>query len=778
MRLLKLTYGIVFIFCCWLIIPTASHLDRMPVSFVLFDQNESLLGARIAVDEQWRFPEMNDVPYKFEKAIITFEDKNFYKHFGLDVKAIIRALYLNIKKKRVVSGASTLSMQLMRLHDPGSKRTVVQKICEILKAIKFEAQYSKKDILQKYVTHAPFGGNIVGLEAASWRYLGKSPFNLSWAETCMLAVLPNGPSLIHLGKNRDRLLVKRNSLLKRLFELSIIDETEYKLALLEKIAPRPEPLPNLAPHFLEKVKAENSDLRYVSTLQLDKQTLLNEVVASQDLINKQKGINNLGVLIVNNHTKEIEAYVGNTSGRKHQNYNNMIERPRSSGSILKPILYAMAMHNGMITPDGLANDVPLSIGGFSPKNYNRNHFGVVPYSTMIAKSLNVPAVNLLKDYGIGRFLNDLKSLGFSTFKYDSDHYGLPLILGGGEVNLIDLVHVYSGMAETLNLFLSNNSKYLTNGFNKITYDSEKKKKNDKFQYDPRFISAGAIWSTFNAMLNVERPNEQGQWQKYNSSQAIHWKTGTSYGNRDAWAVGVTSDYTIGVWVGNSNGDPQPDIVGVSAAGAVLFDCFNFLEISQPFEIPYDDLQEKIICKHSGQVASRNCKSTSLDWIPVTTLANQFCNFCQRTFLNAKNGRMVYQDCTESSDIVDTSYFVLPPLASYYYKQNNPTYSDIPMLDFSCQSLSTEFEILAFEYPREDVTVYLPNDLSGVKEKCVFKAKHQMEDAKVFWHINNDYLGSTEDIHHMAVDLKSGNYKLTIQDEFGMSQSHWISVISE
>lgn len=777
MKIAKFTYGFLIVFCIWLILPTQSALDRLPVSFVLFDKNESLLGARIAKDEQWRFPEMQEVPEKFEKAILAFEDKNFYKHFGVDFGAVVRALYLNAKERIVVSGASTISMQLMRMHDVNAKRTVFQKLWEVLQTLKFEVHYSKEEILRKYMTHAPFGGNVIGLEAASWRYLGKSPFNLSWAETCMLAVLPNAPALINLSKNRERLLVKRNGLLKRLFEQHVIDETEYKLSLLEEITPRPSSLPNVAPHFLEKVKSEGVTLRFNSTLQLDVQNLLNEVVNSHDIINQQSGIHNMGVVIINNHTKEVEGYVGNTKGKAHHNFNNMVERPRSSGSILKPILYAMALHNGVITPDELANDVPLSIGGFSPKNYNRNHFGVVPHSTMIAKSLNVPAVNLLQHYGIGRFLNDLKTMGFRTLKYNSDHYGLPLILGGAEVNLMDLVNVYSGMAETLNLYSLESSKYLVNGFNDITWNSKSEKKKNEFQYAPRFLSAGAIWATFNAMLKVERPNEEGQWQKYESAQSVYWKTGTSYGNRDAWAIGVTSDYTIGVWVGNSSGEPQPGIVGVSAAGTVLFDCFNFLNLSPAFEMPYDDLLMKDICVHSGMIASRNCQESRKVYIPISSSSNELCSYCQRIFINSNNGRMVYQDCIDGAEIIDTSFFVLSPLASHFYKQNNPTYSDVPPLDFTCQTLAAKYETLAFEYPREDVTVYLPNNLTGVKEKCVFKAKHHKHDVEIFWHLNDKYLGSTSEIHHMAVDLSSGDYKLTIQDEFGASQSQWVSVVS-
>ena len=776
-RGLKYGYYCIVLFCLWLAIPPKSELDNKPMSFVLFDKNDELLGARIARDEQWRFPEMDSIPSKFEQALLHFEDKNFYTHFGVDFGAVARALYHNVKQNKVVSGASTITMQLMRMHNPTSSRTIFQKCKEILKAFRYECHYSKKDILRNYATHAPFGGNIVGLEAASWRYLGKSPFNLSWAESCMLAVLPNAPSLIHLNRNRNRLLEKRNTLLTKLHGVGLIDDIEYRLAKLEPIAPRLNPLPNWAPHFLERVKHSSSEKRFISSLRFDLQSLLSEVVENHNTINQQKGINNLSAIIVNNHSRKIEAYIGNTTGSSHENYNDMVERPRSSGSILKPILYALAIDDGMITPDEIANDTPLSIGGFSPKNYARNYHGAIPYSEVVSKSLNVPSVNLLYDYGINRFLKSLQSLGVTTLNQSAGHYGLPLILGGGDVCLNDLVSVYSGMADVLNTFNAKSAQYEKGDFSPLIFSNSDEKERRELGYQKHQLSAGAIWAMFKAMSRVERPNAEGQWEKFESAKPIHWKTGTSFGNRDAWAIGVTPKYTVGVWVGNSNGDPQHDIIGVSAAGTVLFDIYNFLDIGVPFDIPYDDLREVKICSHSGQIASGECQQYRYDYIPISCTTKHTCQYCMKTFVNSQTGTRVYQDCSDAAVIIDTSYFVLPPLAAFYYRQNHPTYSGLPPLDQACSDLTTRNSTIQFEYPREDVTIYIPHDLSGLKEKCVFKAKHINGNGKIFWHINDQYLGETEELHHLAVDLDAGKHKVTIQDESGSSVSHWVSVVN-
>jgi len=761
-------------FVIWLCLPFNLRLNENPLSFTLFDRSGELLGARISQDGQWRFAPTDSIPFRFEQSLLTFEDKDFYSHIGVDFTALGRASYQNIKNRRIVSGASTLTMQLMRLCNPNRERTVTQKVKEILWALKAECHLSKKEIINLYSTHAPFGGNVVGLETASWRYFEKSPFDMSWSESALLAVLPNAPSLIHPGKNRDKLMAKRNRLLLRLLENKTIDSLEYNLAILEPIVEKPEKLPNLAPHFLEFVKRKNSDKRSNSTLDTELQSQANGILANHYSVNKSNGIYNGAIIVVDNHTKEVLAYTGNTEGRTHENFNDMVQRPRSSGSVLKPILYALAMSDGLILPEQIAEDIPISINGFSPKNYNLKYSGAVPYSKVVSQSLNVPSVVLLKDYGQERFLNDLKDFGITTLNKTAGHYGLPLILGGGEVNLWELTQLYSSLAGVLTDYNNNSAKYDVNALAPLLYDQNDSLRSKQFVHNSTMIDASSIWFMFKAMESLERPNEDGNWEKFHSSKKIHWKTGTSYGHKDAWAIGVTPQYTVGVWMGNSTGEGRPDIIGVKAAGSVMFDVFNSLDISEIFEAPYNDLTEKNICHHSGMLAGQFCTDVSKKFLKTNSNQNNLCKYHQAIFLDGKSGNRIYKSCANHT-IIDTSWFVLSPTVTYYYKRQNPFYASLPELDPNCAQYNEQGKLLEFVYPQEDSDIYLPINLAGEKEKCVFQAKHKNEHSTIYWHLNDSYLGKTEDIHNLEMDLAEGEYVLSIEDGSGYRVSHRVTV---
>lgn len=756
----------------------SNRLKDRPTSYVLFDKNDELLGARIAKDEQWRFPMMDSIPLKFEKAITTFEDKDFNSHWGLDLSSLLRATIQNLKERRVVSGASTITMQLMRIGNPGAKRNVLQKIKEIFLAFKKELHSTKEQILLEYCTHAPFGGNVVGLETASWRYYRKAPQNLSWSEASTLAVLPNAPALIHPGKNRNQLKRKRDFLLGRLLAASYIDSMEWRLALLEPIVPNPKNLENEAPHFLEKLKSENKHMsRFNTTIDVEIQAEVNDLVERHNKLNQQKGIYNVGVIVVSNQNKKIRAYTGNTKGTSRENYNDMVLAPRSSGSILKPLLYGLAIEDGMITPSQLAEDIPISYKGFSPKNYNRKFHGAISYDKVISKSLNVPSVTLLKKYDLRRFLNDLRELGFKTLDKSSDYYGLPLILGGGDVRLWDLANVYSEAAHTLSTFISQDAQYLENPVQDLIWDRDYVIDKPSYSFQPNKLSAGSIWAMLEAMKKLERPNNDGQWERFTSSKHIHWKTGTSYGYKDAWAVGITKEYTVAVWVGNSDGEPRPDIIGVSAAGSLLFDIFNALPIRKSFDKPFDDLQKKEICLESGHIAGAHCKNIVEKFLPTKACNTQSCPYHKLIYVNKESGERVFMDCLSTSQIQDTSWFVLPSEMAYYYKSYHPTYAALPQFDEACLPYGDTEAPIAFIYPREDIEIVLPINLKSEKENCVIKASHKDEKSTIFWHVNNSYYGKTEDFHEIALDLNAGEYTVSIQDQTGQIIRKKITVLS-
>jgi len=440
-----------------------------PTSTVLLANDGSLLAASIAQDQQYRFPHNDSIPEKFKSCIIEFEDRFFFRHPGVNPISIIRAAYNNVKAKRIVQGGSTITQQVVRLYRNDRPRTISEKLIEAVLAFRLELGISKNGILAMYTSNAPFGGNVVGLDAAAWRYFGRSANELSWAESAALAVLPNAPALVHPGRNRNTLIAKRNILLKKLYEKGSIDSLTYRLSLLEPVPGEPKPLPQLSPHLLSRAIKDGFQGKVISTtIDSRLQERTNEIVDHH--YNRLAGnqIHNAAVLIIDIETNSTIAYVGNVSSSISGNHVDIITSSRSTGSILKPFLYAAMLHEGMILPKTLIPDIPTQIGGYSPKNFNPGYDGAVPASRAIARSLNVPAVRMLQHYGVERFQHILQKLGLTTLSRSPSEYGLSLILGGAEATLWDLAGVYAGMARDLKNYRPNQSKY--NSKNYRVYD--------------------------------------------------------------------------------------------------------------------------------------------------------------------------------------------------------------------------------------------------------------------------------------------------------------------
>ncbi len=325
----------------WLIFPDPLFDD--PLSTVVYDREGDLLGARIAMDGQWRFPNTDSLPVKYRQALVLYEDRYFHHHPGVNVVSLIRALSQNIKNGKVVSGGSTLTMQVMRMSRKNRERNLWQKLIETILAIRYELTATKEEILLSYASNAPFGGNVVGLEAASWRYFGTNPFNLSWAESALLAVLPNAPSLIHPGKNRNLLKIKRDRLLVKLYERGILDRLTCTLAQEEPLPERPMPLPNKASHVTDHFLTNHPGYRTHTTLNAELQSRTVELAGIHARRLKQNQVHNLACLIVEVETGHTMAYVGNSpeiDGEMHENYVDVVKGSRSTGSILKPLLFA------------------------------------------------------------------------------------------------------------------------------------------------------------------------------------------------------------------------------------------------------------------------------------------------------------------------------------------------------------------------------------------------------------------------------------------------------
>lgn len=554
--ILLFSVGFVFwIFC----LPKTLFDD--PTSTVVESEEGFLLGARIADDGQWRFPKKDSVPYRFEQAILHFEDEHFYRHPGFNPVSILKAFYQNtITNKR--RGASTISQQVIRLSRKGKKRTYTEKLMELAQATRLEVRYNKKEILSLYVSQAPFGGNVVGLETAAWRYFGVAAEDLSWGQSAALAVLPNAPALVFPGKNEEILKKKRDRLLKKLFEKGIIDEVTFSLSVLEALPGKPFPLPDIAPHFVEKVRKTHPGQRLHTTVNFDLQNKLNHIANAHYSQLKQNEIHNIAILVLEVDTRRVIGYVGNAIHTKENPFVDVIDKPRSSGSLLKPFLYASMLHSGEILPKTLIADVPTVINGYSPKNFDRTFQGAVPVNRALNRSLNVPAVRMLQTHGLDRFYNKLKAVGMERLNRSSNHYGLSLILGGGETSLLEVTNAYAGLASTVNFFNTSSSEYRNLEFTKPVFLTNEEAIFGAIQQQPPLFHAGAIYKTLNSLKDSNRPEGEEQWSFYTESIPLAWKTGTSFGFKDAWAIGVTPDYAIGVWVGNADGEGRPGLTGI------------------------------------------------------------------------------------------------------------------------------------------------------------------------------------------------------------------------
>ena len=765
----KVMLGILTFLLIGYIFCLPGQLFHVPYSTVVTDRNDELLGARIASDGQWRFPPRETTPEKIKQCLITFEDKHFYHHWGVNPLSVGRAIYQNTKHKRIISGGSTLTMQTIRLARNES-RTFGEKVIEMIWATRLEFRASKEEILSMYVSHAPFGGNVVGLDAAAWRYFGHSAEDLSWAESAMLAVLPNAPAMIHLSKGRKMLLSKRNRLLKQLLEKKIIDSSTYELAITEPLPDEPHPLPQIAPHLVSRFYKERNGLYTRSTIDRGMQTHIEDLAERWSNEFNRSDIRNLAILVIDIPTNQVIAYCGNVHFDRKQGGNqvDVIQAPRSTGSILKPFLYYAMLQEGSLLPDMLLPDIPININGFTPQNFNMQYEGAVPASEALARSLNIPAVTMLQRYGVPKFHNFLQQTGFKTITRSSSHYGLSLILGGAEATLWDVTNTYAQMGRSL--IPHPDSKLSEKKEAGIIMAEEKEKENETAQKSNQknFIwDKGAVWQTFDALKEVNRP-EEIDWKSIPSMQTIAWKTGTSYGFRDAWAVGVTPRYAVGVWVGNATGEGKPGLVGAQTAGPVLFDIFNYLPASSWFERPTGVFVDAEKFRQSGHLKGRFCEETDTILILPAGLRTDACPYHHLITLSADEKHRVYENCANTEPTLQKSWFTLPPVWEWYYKQHHPEYRPLPPFKAGCGE--DTFQPMQFIYPPINAHIKLPKQLDGSKGFMTVELAHNDPDATIFWHLDETYLMQTQDFHKISLQPAPGKHSLTAVDGEGNTVS--------
>lgn len=755
---------ILFLVLGWVfLIP--KQLFQDPYSTLLLDRSGKLLSARIADDEQSRFPISDSLPDKFKTCITYFEDEYFYRHPGLNPFSLMRALQQNMEAGKVVSGGSTLSMQTIRLARKAKSRSIWQKTIEICWALRMEMSYSKEEILLMYAAHAPFGGNVVGLETAAWRYYGRTPYLLSWGEMATLAVLPNAPSLIYPGKNQEKLLDKRNRLLDKLFRAGEIDLETCELSKMEGLPSKAMAIQSKAPHLLDRLILEGQKgKRIQSSIDHQQQLRLNRIVTDYHSVYRQNEIENLAALVIDVRKAEVLAYVGNAPCKSSNCGGDVdvIQAPRSTGSTLKPFLYTFMLQDGAVLPKSLIEDVPTRISGYAPKNFDKSYAGMVPADEALARSLNIPAVRMLQKYGIDKFSLQLKKLDQKYINKPSSHYGLSMILGGAESSLWDLSNAYLRMAQCLNDEGMDYPAHLI-----LRQEAEKLESDEAFE-------VGALWWTAEALTSLERPWQESGWQDFQSAQKIAWKTGTSFGHRDAWAIGFTPDYVVAVWVGNADGEGRPGLTGLSMAAPVLFKIFNGLPQGDWFERPDWDLRAQEVCQASGYLASPECLETEEVLLPKNSIHAKVCDFHQIIHLDASQRFRVNSSCYSVHEMKEETWFVVPPIPEWYYKKNNPFYEPLPPFLSGCEN--NAHEEMAVIYPKNYTKILIPRELDGSKGKVVFEVVHRQQNQIIYWHLDQEYLGQTQGQHRFEMDAESGKHQMTLISEEGERLSWSFTVV--
>lgn len=722
-------------------------------SRVVTDRHGNILRMTLARDGQIRFAAESDkLPDKYVKAVTIMEDQRFFYHPGIDPFSIINSIVCNIRTGRRVRGASTITMQVVRLSDP-RKRTYLNKAIECITAIRLTIQKSKNEILRLYATHAPMGGNVAGIYSASRYYFGKPLEEITWAEAALFAVLPNNPSMINIKKQRPELKIKRDCLIKTLQVKGIIDSITCALSIDEPLPPVNCRLPFEAPHFAELALRSTDRNLIQTTLDIKKQKDAENIIKRYNRNYKDYGVANMAALVIDNNTSEVVAYIGS------QDYDDTINSGRvdgvmalrSSGSLLKPLLVGRALDRGPWVIESKVQDVPSYYGTFSPLNASGEFQGIVTIEQMLIQSLNVPAVRLLYKYGQTDFYQDLKRMGVSSLFRSADGYGLTIILGGAEVRLWDMCRIYSS--------LSNEGL-----IRPVRMFDGMEKENDS----SRVCSPGVSWLILSSLSKLDRPENEKYGYLFSDQIPVAWKTGTSYGQKDAWAVGVNRQWTIGIWVGNFSGEGNPFLGGAVSAGPVMFTLFRQLtDRTKPlwFECPEYDLKRISVCSATGYLPGPSCPQTITVLAPSGAWKTRQCPWHRKVVIDPQTGHEICSRCWDGKETKDTVLLVYPAISAEILRKKGFAADIMPLHLSSCTAVRKKKSNLSIEYPADGITIFIPRSLDEKYQQVVCKASSQTE-SPLLWYLDGKFLGETHDFHNMAILCNPGEHVLSVFDNDG------------
>ncbi len=718
----------------------------------------------------WRYPVKSDeVSPLYIQALLNYEDRWFYRHPGINPLSLIRAVGQLIRYRQPRSGGSTLTMQVARILHPHSK-TVSGKLHQMFRAVQLETHFSKDEILTLYLNYAPFGGPIEGVQAASFAYLGKSAKELSHAEAALLAVLPQSPTRLRPDRHPKLASKARDKVLDRMTKFHVWDKDIVDDAKMEQVVPRFDPKPMIAPLLAQRLKDQAKPFAPLrTTIDPFVQQTVSEIISG--FIQNTPPHTSAAALVVENETLAVKAYVGSADFADDSRFGqvDMIQAYRSPGSTLKPFLYAFALEESLIHSESLLVDSPVSFSGYRPGNFALTFSGPVSAAEALQRSLNLPAVDILDRITPNFFDTRLRQCGL-TLKFPPHQVpNLTMILGGVGATLENLVSAYTAFARE---GLSGKLRYLT----------------DSPIENRRMTSAGAAFIVRRILQDYRRPDLPGGRLALDHSREVAWKTGTSYGFRDAWTVGVTNRHTIGVWVGRPDGTPSPGQFGAATAAPLLFSIVDSLpgRYAPTARMP-DSVKRAEICWPIGLPPSGKddpyCHERHIAWILNDTVPPTFPDRGDRywqsnpvSFLvNPASGLRVEADCPVSNPISKT-VARWPKASIPWLSPRIKAASRIPKMDPICGKIVSSVPDTVKIIGIEPDTVFRPP--GSDTQLPVITLQAQGGQGELYWLLDREMICRTEiNQPHLYQFKRPGRFTLTVMDAAGNYDSIPILVLS-
>jgi len=698
--------------------------------------------------------ELDEISPLLRKTIIAKEDQYFYSHPGINAVAIVKAFFKNVFRMKTVSGASTITMQVARALEH-RKRNIGSKIIETFRAFQLELKYSKSEILQMYLNLVPYGGNIEGVKSASILYFNKNPDHLSLAEITSLSIIPNRPSSLVIGKNNNLIVRERNKWLKRFAEEKVFTHKEIEDALAEPLLASRGTVPHYLPHLSYKLKMRGDIVRtnIIMNTQVKTEKLVEDYVRTLRL----KNIRNAAVVVINNKTHKVISYVGSSDFHDTTDGGqvNGAAAVREPGSTLKPLLYGLCIDEGLETPKMVVTDVSVNYAGYSPENYDKKFNGYVTVEYALEHSLNIPAVKSLGLLGKDKLIQKLASCDFKQIKKDQNKLGLSMILGGCGATLEELTGLFSAFA--------NDGIYITPSYTR----------NDTTPVRKKIISAAANYMITDILSRVNRPDFPLNWQATEHMPKIAWKTGTSYGRRDAWSIGYNKNYTIGVWVGNFSGIGAADLSGANVATPLLFKIFNTIDYDSDaewFDLP-DDCEQRKVCSETGLLPTDHCTNIVMDYfIPMISSTKQ-CDNWQEIMIRADEKISYCKNCVPETGYKKKWYKMIDPEMQAWMEENKTAYEKIPPHNPNCEKIFKE-GLPVITSPNNN-TEYLINKKD--REPLQLACKTSNDVSKVYWYINNKFYKSASAGEKQFFIPDEGPIKISCTDDKGRNRDISITV---